>query len=102
MQHQLANQVRSSHKLFRTAKMSERRSHQSIKEVECLRQRPVRDFATWYEKGNDGNTKVFLQKIDCGSTFEINLCSRYPAKLPKEFKLNNSENLREYLQQLKF
>merc|ERR1712110_58118 len=101
MQKQLTNQVRSSHKLFRTAKMSERRSHQSIKEAECLKQRPVKDFATWYEKGIDGKTKVFLQKIACGSTSEISLCEQYPNRLPEEFRLMDVKTLREYLLRLK-
>ena len=101
MQRQLANQVRASHKLFRTAKMSERRSHQSIKEVECLRQRPVKDFATWYEKGLDGETKVFLQKIKCGNTEQISLPESYPEMLPEQFMKMDVKTLREYLECLK-
>merc|ERR1712014_206227 len=94
--------VRSTHKLFRTAKMSERRSHQSIKEAECLRQRPVKDFATWYETcGVSGDTKVFLQKISCGNTEVVNLGKDYPESLPEEFKTLDVNNLREYLLNLK-
>merc|ERR1712027_17989 len=102
MQRQVINQVRSTHKLFRTAKMSERRSHQSIKEAECLRQRPVKDFATWYETcGISGETKVFLQKISCGNTEVVNLGKDYPENLPEEFKSLDVNNLREYLLNLK-
>merc|ERR1712186_160882 len=102
MQRQVVNQFRSSHKLFRTAKMSERRAHQSIKEVESLRQRPVKDFATWYETcGISGDTKVFLQKIGCGNTEVVSLGKDYPENLPKEFKSLDANNLREYLLNLK-
>merc|ERR1712117_331953 len=102
MQRQVINQVRSSHKLFRTAKMSERRAHQSIKEVESLRQRPVKDFATWYEIcGISGETKVFLQKIGCGNTEVLSLGKDYPERLPEEFKSLDVNNLREYLLNLK-
>merc|ERR1711874_512917 len=102
MQRQVINQVRSSHKLFRTAKMSERRSHQSIKEAENLRLRPVKDFATWYETcGISGETKVFLQKISCGNTEMVNLGKDYPEMLPEEFKNMDVNNLREYLLNLK-
>merc|ERR1711912_135901 len=90
----MGNQVRSSHKLFRTAKMSERRAHQSIMEVESLRQRPVKDFATWYETcGISGETKVFLQKIGCGNTEVLSLKKDYPENLPEEFKSLDVNNL---------
>merc|ERR1712117_609616 len=102
MQRQVVNQVRSGHKLFRTAKMSERRAHPSIKEVESLRQRPVKDFATWYKTcGISGDTKVFLQKIGCGNTEVVSLAKDYPEKLPEEFKNLDVSNLREYLLNLK-
>merc|ERR1712127_1026668 len=101
MQRQITNQVQSSMKLFRTAQMSERRSHQSIKEIECLRQRPVKDFATWYSKGDAGETKVFLQKIGCTSTSEISFSAQYPSSLPEEFKSMDVTSLREYLESLK-
>merc|ERR1712244_91324 len=102
MQRQVINQVRSSHKLFRTAKMSERRAHQSIMEVESLRQRPVKDFATWYETcGISGETKVFFQKIGCGNTEVLSLGKDYPENLPEEFKSLDVNNLREYLLNLK-
>merc|ERR1711923_386155 len=102
MQRQVINQARKSHKLFGTAKMSERRAHQSIKEVENLRQRPVKDFATWYETcGISGETKVFLQKIGCGNTEVLNLGKDYPERLPEQFKSLDVNNLREYLLNLK-
>merc|ERR1712035_8029 len=102
MQRQVINQARKSHKLFGTAKMSERRAHQSIKEVESLRQRPVKDFATWYETcGTSGETKVFLQKISCGNTEVLNLGKDYPERLPEQFKSLDVNNLREYLLNLK-
>merc|ERR1712170_294126 len=102
MQRQVINQARKSHKLFGTAKMSERRAHQSIKEVESLRQRPVKDFATWYETcGISGETKVFLQKISCGNTEVLNLGKDYPERLPEQFKSLDVSNLREYLLNLK-
>merc|ERR1711893_45937 len=102
MQRQVINQARKSHKLFGTAKMSERRAHQSIKEVESLRQRPVKDFATWYETcGISGETKVFLQKIGCGNTEVLNLGKDYPERLPEQFKSLDVNNLREYLLNLK-
>merc|ERR1712166_80440 len=102
MQRQIANQVQSSMKLFRTAQMSERRSHQSIREIECLRQRPVKDFATWYSKGDAaGETKVFLQKIGCTNTSEISFSAQYPSSLPEEFKNMDVTSLREYLESLK-
>merc|ERR1712141_489589 len=91
MQKQLAKST--TQKLFRSARMSEQRSHQGIKEAECLRQRPVQGIATWYEKvGNQGETKVFLQKIGCGSLSEIRLCEQYPQILPKEFKMMNAKS----------
>merc|ERR1711972_1140333 len=102
MQRQVINQARKSHKLFGTAKMSERRAHQSIKEVESLRQRPVKDIATWYEPcGISGETKVFLQKIGCGNTEVLNLGKDYPERLPEQFKSLDVNNLREYLLNLK-
>jgi len=81
--------------------MSERRSHQSIKEIECLRQRPVKDFATWYEKGVAGETKVFLQKIGCTDTSEISFPAQYPNRLPEEFVNMDVKSLRDYLEGLK-
>merc|ERR1711976_1159089 len=97
MQRQVINQARKSHKLFGTAKSSERRAHQSIKEVESLRQRPVKDFATWYETcGISGETKVFLQKIGCGNTEVLNLGKDYPERLTEQFKSLDVNNLREY------
>merc|ERR1712071_689391 len=101
MQRQIANQVQSSMKLFRTAQMSERRSHQSIREIECLRQHPVKDFATWYSKGDAGETRVFLQKIGCTNTSEISFSAQYPSSLPEEFKNMDVTSLREYLESLK-
>merc|ERR1712168_1663812 len=89
-------------KLFRSARMTERRAHQGIKEAECLRSRPVPGIATWYEKvGNQGETKVFLQKIGCGDFTEIHLSEQYPNILPKEFELLNAKNLRDYSQLMK-
>lgn len=101
MQRQIATQVQSSMKLFRTAQMSERRSHQSIKEIECLRQRPVKDFATWYSKGDAGETRVFLQKIGCTDTSEIRFSAQYPKRLPEEFTNMDVTSLRQYLESLK-
>merc|ERR1711976_1094847 len=102
MQRQVINQARKSHKLFGTARMSERRAHQSIKEIEGLRQRPVKDFATWYETcGISGETKIFLQKIGCGNTEVLNLGKDYPESLPEQFKSLDVNNLREYLLNLK-